>query len=70
MEEEEYTLGDYFNGVQQRLENLSEKEVSTLNRFKTSPQGQVLKKVLDEELMFILSSNDTTPKKRGLAART
>ena len=69
MEEEEYTLGDYFNGVQQRLEKLSEKEVGTLNKFKTSPQGMVLSKVLDEELMFIISSKNTTTKKRGLAAR-
>ena len=70
MEEEDYTLGDYFNGVQQRLEDLSQKEINTLDKFKTSPQGQVLKKVLDEELTLILFETNDTPMKRGLAART
>ncbi len=68
MEEETYTFGEYFNGVQQRLQSLSEDEMSILGKLKNSPQGQILGKVLGEDL-GLLNSNINSVKKRGLAAR-
>jgi hypothetical protein len=70
MEEETYTFGDYYSEVQSRTSALSDEEKSILKSLKTSPQGEVLAKVLGPDLTMLSSMLEPTPKKRGLAART
>ena len=68
MEEETYTFGDYFNQVKARIDNLSDREMSALAKLQASPQGELLGKILGEDIIMLRDSVTSKPK-RGLAAR-
>ena len=65
---EEETFGDYYNGVRSRMADLSEEEMNTLSKLQSLPQGEVLGKVLGENLGLLSTQLSPVKVRRGLAA--
>lgn len=66
---EEETFEDYYNGVLNRIAELSKEEMNVLGRLQGSPQGAILGKVLGDNLAVLSNQLAPPSSKRGLAAR-
>tara|TARA_R100000995_G_C3395335_1_gene82393 strand:+ start:321 stop:521 length:201 start_codon:yes stop_codon:yes gene_type:complete len=65
---EEMTLEDYQGLVQRRFDNLNDEDREVLMGMAGTPQIRAIGRVLGSEIMSVINTEPTRPK-RGLAAR-